>query len=1010
MNYSNKSSGTGTATGVQLKDVLPTALTYVAGSCTPTCTVVGNTITWDLGSLAPGASGTKSYQATVSGTSTDGQTFTNAAEINSAQDESGTNFNDNKSSVTTTVRVPSISGSVLTDPNGDGIDQGDGSSLAGAQIKLFIDATSSGTVGSLDAGDAQVGSTVTTDSTGTWTFSGSGVIVGRTYFVTRTNAAGYASTNAIVGSGTASTATKISDDQIKIVLGALPTFSANNKFLAKIANSAPTCSNGSATTNEDTAVATTLSCSDPENDSLTYAIVSGPSHGTLSGTAQNLTYTPAANYNGSDSFTFKSNDGSLDSNESTYTINVTAVNDAPTASNLSAAESYTEDTPLNLVDIVVSDVDSATVTATLTLSNPGLGGLSTGTSGAVTSTYNSGTGVWSASGAIANVNSLLAGVVFIPAADVNSNFVIATSVSDGVAAAVTGSKAVTGIAVNDAPNAVNDSQTVAEDSGATTINVLGNDNTGPANESTQVLTISSVTQGANGSVAITHSGGDLTYTPNGNFNGSDSFTYTACDNGTTNSSPDPLCDTATVSVTVTAVNDAPTASNLSAAESYTEDTPLNLVDIVVSDVDSATVTATLTLSNPGLGGLSTGTSGAVTSTYNSGTGVWSASGAIANVNSLLAGVVFIPAADVNSNFVIATSVSDGVAAAVTGSKAVTGIAVNDAPNAVNDSQTVAEDSGATTINVLGNDNTGPANESTQVLTISSVTQGANGSVAITHSGGDLTYTPNGNFNGSDSFTYTACDNGTTNSSPDPLCDTATVSITVTAVNDAPTASNLSAAESYTEDTPLNLVDIVVSDVDSATVTATLTLSNPGLGGLSTGTSGAVTSTYNSGTGVWSASGAIANVNSLLAGVVFIPAADVNSNFVIATSVSDGVAAAVTGSKAVTGIAVNDAPNAVNDSQTVAEDSGATTINVLGNDNTGPANESTQVLTISSVTQGANGSVAITHSGGDLTYTPNGNFNGSDSFTYTACDNGTTNSSPDPLCDTATVVDHGDGGE
>ena len=201
---------------------------------------------------------------------------------------------------------------------------------------------------------------------------------------------------------------------------------------------------------------------------------------------------------------------------------MTAVNDAPTASNLSAAESYTEDTPLNLVDIVVSDVDSATVTATLTLSNPGLGGLSTGTSGAVTSTYNSGTGVWSASGAIANVNSLLAGVVFIPAADVNSNFVIATSVSDGVAAAVTGSKAVTGIAVNDAPNAVNDSQTVAEDSGATTINVLGNDNVGPANESTQVLTISSVTQGANGSVAITHSGGDLTYTPNGNFNGSDS--------------------------------------------------------------------------------------------------------------------------------------------------------------------------------------------------------------------------------------------------------------------------------------------------------------------------------------------------------------------------------------------------------------------------------------------------------------------------------------------------------
>ena len=68
-------------------------------------------------------------------------------------------------------------------------------------------------------------------------------------------------------------------------------------------------------------------------------------------------------------------------------------------------------------------------------------------------------------------------------------------------------------------------------------------------------------------------------------------------------------------MTGTAVNDAPTATNLSASESYTEDTPLNLTDIVVSDVDSANVTATLTLSNVAAGSLNTATSGAVTSTY-----------------------------------------------------------------------------------------------------------------------------------------------------------------------------------------------------------------------------------------------------------------------------------------------------------------------------------------------------------------------------------------------------------
>ena len=109
-------------------------------------------------------------------------------------------------------------------------------------------------------------------------------------------------------------------------------------------------------------------------------------------------------------------------------------------------------------------------------------------------------------------------------------------------------------------------------------------------------------------------------------------------------------------MTGTAVNDAPTATNLSAAEAYTEDTPLNLTDIVVTDVDSANVTATLTLSNAAAGALRPATSGAVTSTYNAGTGVWSASGAIADVNSLLAGVTFTPALNFNTNFTIATSV------------------------------------------------------------------------------------------------------------------------------------------------------------------------------------------------------------------------------------------------------------------------------------------------------------------------------------------------------------------
>lgn len=123
---------------------------------------------------------------------------------------------------------------------------------------------------------------------------------------------------------------------------------------------------------------------------------------------------------------------------------------APQGTNLSAAETYTEDTSLNLIDIVASDVDSSTLTVILTLSNPVVGSLSTGTSGATTSTYNAGTGVWTVSGAIADVNVLLAGVTFVPTANGNVSFTIATSISDG-GSSVTGTKAVTGVAVNDAP-------------------------------------------------------------------------------------------------------------------------------------------------------------------------------------------------------------------------------------------------------------------------------------------------------------------------------------------------------------------------------------------------------------------------------------------------------------------------------------------------------------------------------------------------------------------------------
>src|SRR5437867_10215190 len=74
--------------------------------------------------------------------------------------------------------------------------------------------------------------------------------------------------------------------------------------------------------------------------------MSSPAHGSLSGAAPNVTYTPALNYNGSDSFSFKANDGSLDSNTATVSITVNAVNDAPVA--VGDAYSVNEDQTLTI--------------------------------------------------------------------------------------------------------------------------------------------------------------------------------------------------------------------------------------------------------------------------------------------------------------------------------------------------------------------------------------------------------------------------------------------------------------------------------------------------------------------------------------------------------------------------------------------------------------------------------------------------------------------------------------
>ena len=127
-------------------------------------------------------------------------------------------------------------------------------------------------------------------------------------------------------------------------------------------NDAPIANEQLAQTDEDTAVAVTLSSSDIEDDPLTFSIVTGPAHGTLSGTAPSLTYTPHANYSGPDSFTFNANDGTLDSNVATVSITVNPVNDVSMAN----AQSVTTDEDTALAITLTGDDGDPEVSQVLT--------------------------------------------------------------------------------------------------------------------------------------------------------------------------------------------------------------------------------------------------------------------------------------------------------------------------------------------------------------------------------------------------------------------------------------------------------------------------------------------------------------------------------------------------------------------------------------------------------------------------------------------------------------------
>ena len=291
----------------------------------------------------------------------------------------------------------------------------------------------------------------------------------------------------------------------------------------KPVNDVPTAANQTLVINEDTPVSGKIVATDADNDTLSYTLLTAASHGSLAlNTATGAyTYTPAANYNGADSFTVRVSDGKGGLVDSVVTLGITPVNDAPIAT--TQVLSTNEDTPVT-GKVIAQDVDGDTLSYQL------IGDASHGTL-----VINPGTGSFT----------------YTPAANYNGTDSFTVRVSDGNGSFTDNVIAIGINAVNDAPETANQSQDVAEDGqldGAITATDVDGDK----------LAYALVSGPQNGGLLLDTETGSYSYRLNPGYNGSDSFSIRVSDgNGGTVVSK--------VDVTVQPVNDAPVVTPIALA-------------------------------------------------------------------------------------------------------------------------------------------------------------------------------------------------------------------------------------------------------------------------------------------------------------------------------------------------------------------------------------------------------------------------------------------------------------
>ncbi|WP_250155893.1 tandem-95 repeat protein, partial [Vibrio alginolyticus] len=727
-------------------------------------------------------------------------------------------------------------------------------------------------------------------------------------------------------------------------------------------NDAPVATNDNAVTDEDTPVTIDVLPNDTDIDGDTLSIESASvpeTQGTVEIVDGKLVFTPAENFHGDAEITYTVTDGSL-TDQATVNVTVNAVNDTPVVESSIADQTLAEDfTPYSIdLNTAFSDVDN--VDGDLTFSVSGNSNIQ-----------------------VAIVNGI---ATFTPTADWNGSEALTFTATDPSGESV--SQTVNFI-VAPVADIVADKATVVEDT-PTIIKVLGNDT---FEGDDKVVSLDTNNGPANGTVSV-NPDGSVTYTPNDNYHGTDSFTYIVTSGG--------VSESTTVNVDVTPVNDAPVANDDTAVTD--EDTPVT-IDVLPNDTDidgdTLSIDSASVPSDQGTVEIVDGklvftpaenfhgdaeisytvTDGALTDqatvnvTVNAvndtpvvessiadqtlaedftpysidlntafsdvdnvdGDLTFSVSGNSNVLVSIENGIAtFTPTADWNGSEALTFTATDPSGESV---RQTVNLTVAPVADIVADKATVVEDT-PTIIKVLDNDT---FEGDDKVVSLDTNNGPANGTVSV-NPDGSVTYTPNDNFHGTDSFTYIVTSGG--------VSESTTVNVDVTPVNDAPVATNDNAVTD--EDTPVT-IDVLPNDTDIDGDTLSIQSAS-----------------------VPEAQGTVEIVDGKL---VFTPAENFHGDAEITYTITDG-ALTDQATVNVTVNAVNDTPVVESNiaDQTLAEDFTPYSIDL--NTAFSDVDNVDGELTFS-VSGNSNIQVAIVN--GIATFTPTADWNGSEALTFTATD-------------------------